>query len=148
MFTSRNACTFQTQFVCPNFLQEKFVPRCNNGTFIYIIWKMRREKREFSEELRKISYKFTERISRCLYLLTLYLFLGRCFSSCHELETKKNRTSDLRICAPMLYHWATVSEVYYEVHMTRVLPTARISNINSVMFVDRNSRDGKFIFIV
>ena len=36
------------------------------------------------------------------------------FSSCHERGTKKkfwvpmrNRTSDLRICAPMLYHWAT-----------------------------------------
>ena len=43
---------------------------------------------------------------------------------------------------------STVSEVYYEVHMTRVLHTARISNIDSVMFVDRNSRDGKFIFIV
>ena len=37
-----------------------------------------------------------------------------------------------------------VSEVYYEVHMTRVLHTARISNVDSVMFVDRNKRDGKF----
>ena len=36
-----------------------------------------------------------------------------------------------------------VSEVYYEVHMTRVLRTARISNVESVMFVDRNERDGK-----
>ena len=43
---------------------------------------------------------------------------------------------------------STVSEVYYEVHMTRVLHTARISNIDNVMFVDRNRRDGKFIFIV
>ena len=43
--------------------------------------------------------------------------------------------------APMLYHWATettVSEVYYEVHMTRVLHTAGISNVDGVMFVDRN----------
>ena len=30
-----------------------------------------------------------------------------------------------------------VSEVYYEVHMTRVLHTARISNVDSVMFVNR-----------
>ena len=37
-----------------------------------------------------------------------------------------------------------VSEVYYEVHMTCVLHTARISNVDSVMFVDRNERDGKF----
>ena len=39
---------------------------------------------------------------------------------------------------------STVSEVYYEVHMMiRVLHTARISNVDSVMFVDRNKRDGK-----
>ena len=31
-----------------------------------------------------------------------------------------------------------MSEVYYEVHMTRVLHTAGISNVDSVMFVDRN----------
>ena len=29
-----------------------------------------------------------------------------------------------------------MSEVYYEVHMTRVLLTSRISNVNSVTFVD------------
>ena len=35
-----------------------------------------------------------------------------------------------------------MSEIYYEVQMTRVLHTARISNVDSVMFVDRNKRDG------
>ena len=30
--------------------------------------------------------------------------------------------------------------------MTRVLRTAWISNVNSVMFLDRNKRDGKFLF--
>ena len=39
---------------------------------------------------------------------------------------------------------STVSEFYYEVHMTRVLHTARISIVDSVMFVDRNKGDGKF----
>ena len=29
-----------------------------------------------------------------------------------------------------------VSEVYYEVHMTRVLHTARIGNVDSVIFVN------------
>ena len=29
-----------------------------------------------------------------------------------------------------------MSEVYYEVHMTRVLHTSRISNVDSVTFVD------------
>ena len=35
---------------------------------------------------------------------------------------------------------STVSEVYYEVHMTHVilLHTARISNVDSFMFVDKN----------
>ena len=40
----------------------------------------------------------------------------------------------------MLYHWATdskVGEVNYEVHMTRVLHPARISNVDNVMFVNR-----------
>ena len=36
---------------------------------------------------------------------------------------------------------SSVSEVYYEVHTTRVLHTAWISNVDSVMFLDRNSRD-------
>ena len=44
----------------------------------------------------------------------------------------KNRTSDLRIpgsdALPLSHRDSTVSEVYYEVHMTRVLHTARISS--------------------
>ena len=32
---------------------------------------------------------------------------------------------------------SSVSEVYYEVHMTRVLHTARISDVVNVMFVKR-----------
>ena len=60
----------------------------------------------------------------------------------------KNRTSDLEIppsdALPLSHRDSTGSELYYEVDMTRVLHTARISNVNSVMFVDRNKRDGKF----
>ena len=60
----------------------------------------------------------------------------------------RNRTSDLRIprfdALPLSHKDSTVSEVYYEVHMTRVLHTARISNVDSVLFVDRNRIDGKF----
>ena len=55
----------------------------------------------------------------------------------------RNRASDLRIPRSdtllLSRKDSTVSEVYYEVHMTRVL-----SNVDSVMFVDRNERDGKF----
>ena len=62
----------------------------------------------------------------------------------------RNRTSDLRIprsdALPLSHRDSTVSEVYYEVHnfMTRVLHTARISNVDGVMFLDRNKRDGRF----
>ena len=60
----------------------------------------------------------------------------------------RNRTSDLWIprsdtLTTEPQRLGEVSEVYYEVHMTRVLRTARISNVESVMFVDRNERDGK-----
>ena len=57
------------------------------------------------------------------------------------LDPMRNRTSDLRIprsdALPLSHRDSTVSEVYYEVHMTRVLHTARISNVDSVMFVNR-----------
>ena len=60
----------------------------------------------------------------------------------------RNQTSDLRIsrsdALPLSHRDSTVSEVYFEVHMTRVLHTARISNVDSVMLVDGNKRDGKF----
>ena len=71
------------------------------------------------------------------------------FSSCHERRTKKNsdpheesnlRPSDLRSDAlPLSHRDSTVTEVYYEVHMTRVLHTARISNVDSVIFLDGNN---------
>ena len=41
-----------------------------------------------------------------------------------------------------------MSEFCYKVHMTRVLNTARISNVDTIMFVDRNKRDGKFLRMV
>ena len=59
----------------------------------------------------------------------------------------RNRTSDLRIphsdALPLNHRDSTVSDVYNKVHMTRVLH-AKISNVDSVIFVDRNERDGKF----
>ena len=52
-----------------------------------------------------------------------------------------NRTSVLRIprsdALPLSHRDSTVSEVYHEVHMTGVLHTARISNVDVVMFVNR-----------
>ena len=49
-----------------------------------------------------------------------------------------------RFCALPLSHTdSMVSQVYYKVHVTRVLHTAGISNVDSIVFVDRNKRDGK-----
>ena len=62
----------------------------------------------------------------------------------------RNRSSDLRIprsdALPLSHRDSTVSEVYYEVHMTRVLHTARISNVDSVMFIDRLREMVSFVF--
>ena len=77
------------------------------------------------------------------------------FLSCHESGTRKNSESPWGIepqtfgilssdALPLSHRDSAVSEVYYEVHMTHVLHTTRISNVNSTMFVDRNKRDGKF----
>ena len=62
----------------------------------------------------------------------------------------RNRSSDLRIprsdTLPLSHRDSTVSEIYYEVHMTRVLHTARISNVDSVMFIDRLREMVSFVF--
>ena len=50
----------------------------------------------------------------------------------------RNRTSDLQILCfstlPLSHRDSTVSEVYSEVHMTHILHTARISNVDSPKF--------------
>ena len=58
----------------------------------------------------------------------------------------RNRASDLRIprSDALSHRDSTVSGVYYEVHMTSVLHTARISSVDGVVFVDGNKRDDKF----
>ena len=49
-------------------------------------------------------------------------------------EESNLRPSDLRSDAlPLSHRDSTVSEVYYEIHMTRVLHTARINNVDSVI---------------
>ena len=53
----------------------------------------------------------------------------------------RNRALDRRTprsdALPLSHRDSTMSEVYYEVQMTRVLHTARISNFDSVMFLNR-----------
>ena len=50
-------------------------------------------------------------------------------------------TSELRILSsnaqPLSQGDSVVSEIYYKVHMTHVLHTTKISNVNSLMFVNR-----------
>ena len=76
----------------------------------------------------------------------MFFVLSRAWNK--EKILMRNRTSDLRIprsdALPLSHRDSTVSEVYYEVHLTSVLHTASISNVDSVMFVDRNKRDVKF----
>ena len=55
----------------------------------------------------------------------------------------KNEESNLRPSDSASHINSTVSEVYTK-FMIRVLHTARLSNVESVMFVDNNKRDGKF----
>ena len=55
----------------------------------------------------------------------------------------KNEESNLRPSDSASHIDSTVSEVDTK-FMTRVLHTARLSNVESVMFVDNNKRDGKF----
>ena len=54
----------------------------------------------------------------------------------------KNGTLDLWIphsnALPLSHRDSTVSEVYHKVDMTRILHIARISNVDSIIFVDRN----------
>ena len=95
-------------------------------------------------------------VARETYWRYINIAWERCFSSSHERGTKKkfwvpmrNRTSNLRIprsvALPLSHRDSTVSEVYYEVHVTRVLHTARISNVDSIMFVNRiRKKEGKF----
>ena len=52
-------------------------------------------------------------------------------------DKEKNSESPWGI-EPQTFGDSTVSDFYYEVHMTRVLHTAGISNVDGVMFVDRN----------
>ena len=61
-------------------------------------------------------------------------------------EESKLRPSDSALRYSTVEPHSTVSEVYYEVHMTRVLHTARISNVDSVMFIDRLREMVSFVF--
>ena len=60
----------------------------------------------------------------------------------------RNRTSDRRIprsdALPLSHRDFTASKVYCEVHMTRVLYTARISDVDSVMLGNRITKTASF----
>ena len=99
---------------------------------------------------------FTQDIRKRLEVTKNALFSicrERCFSPLTSVEllrvrvrvrvSMRNRTSHLRIprsdALPLSHRDSMVSEVYYEfeVHVTRVPHTAKISNVNGVMFVNR-----------
>ena len=61
----------------------------------------------------------------------------------HE-ESNPRPSDSMLLCSTTEPQRLHSEQVYYEVHMTHILHTARVSNVDSVMFVDRNKRDGKF----
>ena len=67
-----------------------------------------------------------------------------------SVEQRKNSRSPRRVepqgsdALPLSHRDFTASGVCYDVHIKRVLHTAMISNVNSVIFVDTNKRDDKF----
>ena len=86
---------------------------------------------ELGEELRKMFFRLVTGVG------------WRKILSPHE-ESNFRPSDLLSDTLPLSHRDSSVNEVYYEVYMTRVLHTARISNVDSVMFLDRNSKDGKF----
>ena len=77
---------------------------------------------ELDEELRKMFFRLVTSVG------------WRKILSPHEESNL--RPSDLRSDAlPLSHQDSSMSEIYYEVLITRVLHTARISNVDSVMFL-------------
>ena len=77
---------------------------------------------ELGEELRKMFFRLVTSVGQ------------RKILSPHEESNL--RPSDLRSDAlPLSHRDSSMSDIYYEVLMTRVLHTARISNVDSVMFL-------------
>ena len=77
---------------------------------------------------------------RCFFRLVTSMGQRKNSESPQEIKPQT-----FRFCALILYlshRDSTVSKVYYEVCKTHVLHTARISNVNNIMFVDGNKRDG------
>ena len=76
---------------------------------------------------------------RCFFCLVTSVGQRKNSESPQEIKPQT-----FRFCALILYlshRDSTVSKVYYKVCMTHVLHTARISNVNNIMFVDGNKRD-------
>ena len=77
---------------------------------------------------------------RCFFRLVTSMGQRKNSESPQEIKPQT-----FRFCALILYlshRDSTVSKVYYKVCMTHVLHTARIRNVNNIMFVDGNKRDG------
>ena len=77
---------------------------------------------------------------RCFFCLVTSMGQRKNSESPQEIKPQT-----FRFCALILYlshRDSAVSKVYYKVCMTHVLHTARISNVNNIMFVDGNKRDG------
>ena len=66
---------------------------------------------------------------RCFFRLVTSVGQRKILSPHQESNLRTLRSDGL----PLSHKDSTVSDVFYEVHMTRVLQTARISNVDSVI---------------
>ena len=85
---------------------------------------------------RLLCYHITQR--ECM-LKKMFFILSWAWDKEKILSPMRNRIpcSD---ALPLSHRDSTVCKVYYKVHMTRILHTARINHVNSILFVNRNKR--------
>ena len=90
-----------------------------------------------------VSFELGKEIENDIFSILSRAWDREKIQSPHEESNLRPSDSALRCSTtePQRLHG---ERVCYEVHITRVLHTARISNIDSIMFVDNNKRDDKF----
>ena len=103
-------------------VEKIFISHVINKQHLLLIEIVEMVSFELDEELRKMFFRLVTSVG------------WRKILSPHEESNL--RPSDLRSAALSLSHQdSSMSEIYYEVLITRVLHTARISNVDSVMFL-------------
>ena len=66
----------------------------------------------------------------------MFFVLSRVWDKGKDYKSQQGIEPQTSVALPLSPRDFTMSEVYYEVHITHVLYIARISNVNSIMFVN------------